>query len=101
MENMASRRAIVIGSVFGLITASVVVVLLSYGVSGILVWGQIDFMYVLWPVSVILPGDWHRTIPGFIMTALLVMINCLTYSAFALLLRAFTRMIVKQKNFRL
>ena len=84
-----------IGSAFGLIAACIVMVLLCYGVSGILVWGQIDFMYVLWPVSVILPGDWHRTIPGLIMTALSVMINCLTYSAFALLLRAFTRMIVK------
>jgi hypothetical protein len=98
---MANRRAIVIGSAFGLIAACTVMVLFWYGVSGILVWGQIDFMYVLWPVSVILPGDWHRTIPGLIMTALLVMINCLTYSAFALLLRAFTCMIVKHKNFRL
>jgi hypothetical protein len=92
---MTNCRAIVIGSAFGLIAASVVIILLWYGVSGILVWCQIDFMYVLWPVSEILPGDWHRTIPRLIMTALLVMINCLTYSAFALLLRAFTRMIVK------
>ena len=98
---MANRRAIIIGTAFGLIAACVVMVLLWYHVLGILVWGQIDFMYVLWPVSVFLPGDWHRTIPGLMTTALLVMINCLTYSAFALLLRAFTCMIVKHKNFRL
>lgn len=89
------------GSAFGLIAAGVVMVLLWYHVLGILVWGQIDFTYVLWPVSVFLPGDWRRTVPGLITTAMLVMLNCLTYSAFALLLRAFTRMIVKQKNFRL
>jgi hypothetical protein len=89
---MANRRAIVIGSAFGLIASCVVIVLMWYGVSGILICGQIDFMYVLWPSSVFLPGDWHRTILGLIMTALLVMINCLTYSAFALLLRAFTRL---------
>ncbi len=90
-----------IGSAFGLIAACVVIVLWCYGVAGILIYGQIDFMYVLWPVSLMLPGDWLRTIPGLITTALLVMINCLTYSAFALLLRAFTCMIVKHKNFRL
>ena len=90
---MGNRRAIVIGSAFGLIAACVVIVLSCYGMAGILICGQIDFMYVLWPVSVILPGDWLRTIPGLITTALLVIINCLTYSAFALLLRAFRRMI--------
>jgi hypothetical protein len=98
---MANRRAIVIGSAFGLIASCVVIVLMWYGVSGILICGQIDFMYVLWPVSVMLPGDWLKTIPGLITTVFLVMINCVTYSAFALLLRAFTRRIVKHKNFRL
>jgi len=92
---MANRRAILIGSSFGLIAACVVIVLSYYGVAGILICGQIDFMYVLWPVSLFLPGDWLRTIPGLITTALLVTINCLTYSAFALLLCAFTRTIVK------
>ena len=80
-----------IGSAFGLIAACVVMVLSCYGVAGILICGQIDFMYVLWPVSVMLPGDWLRTIPGLITTVLLVMINCLTYSAFALLIRQVAR----------
>jgi hypothetical protein len=46
--------------------------------------GGAAMMYVLWPSSVMLVVGWRTTIPGIIITASSVVINCLLYMALRL-----------------
>ncbi len=91
---MTTRQAGFTGSGIGLLVSIAVLVLLGFGVSGILYVGSTDFMYVLWPSSLILTVGWRSTPSGIIITALSVAMNCLTYAAGALLVRAGMRSIV-------
>lgn len=67
--------------------------LLWFGVAGVLVVGKTDLMYVFWPASVMLVAGWCRTIPGIMITASAVAINCLLYMAVAYSLRVGVRFI--------
>ena len=91
---MTKRQTAIIGGIMGLMASSVVIVLIWYGVSGVLYIGHTDYMYVLWPSSVMLVGSWNRTVPGIMITVSCVAINCLMYAAIALLLRVCIRLIV-------
>jgi hypothetical protein len=90
---MTKRQTTIIGGIIGLMASSVVIFLLWYGVSGVLYIGHTDYMYVLWPSSVMLAGSWYRTVPGIMITASCTAINCLMYAAIALLLRVCIRLI--------
>ncbi|MGA3135667.1 MAG: hypothetical protein ABSC88_06715 [Terracidiphilus sp.] len=90
---MTKRQTAIIGGVFGLMASSVVIVLLWYGVSGVLYIGHTDYMYVLWPSSMMLVVSWCRTVPGIMITVSSIAINCLMYAAIALLLRMCIRLI--------
>lgn len=90
---MTVKQTAMLGSVIGLITSSAVMVLLWFGVSGVLGFRGYDLMYLVWPSAVMLVGGWRSTLPGIIISAYSVAINCLMYAAVALLLRACIRSI--------
>lgn len=90
---MTTRQVLLVGGIVGLSVSSAVLALIWYGVAGVLVVGKADLMYILWPSSVMLVVDWGRTIPGMMITASSVAINCLLYMAVAYSLRAVVRLI--------
>ena len=78
-------------SAYDKVASVAVMVLLGFGVSGVLFVRGTDLMYVLWPSSVMLIVGWRSTLPGIMITALSVTINCGMYAAIALLLRVCIR----------
>ncbi len=80
---MTTRQVLIVGGIAGLLASSAVLVLLWFGVAGVLVVGKTDLMYVFWPASVMLVVGWCRTIPGVMITTSAVAINCLLYMAVA------------------
>jgi hypothetical protein len=84
---MTTRHVLIVGGVVGLLVSSAVLALLWFGVSGVLVIGKTDLMYVFWPSSVMLIKGWRSTIPGMMITASSVAINCLLYMALAYVLQ--------------
>jgi len=82
------RQAAVLGGIVGLLVSASVLILVWYGVSGILVIGNTDLMYIVWPSSLMLTVGWHSTGPGISITALSIGLNCLTYAVIAIVLRA-------------
>jgi len=82
-----------LGSILGLITSSAVIVLLWFGVSGVLVYRNTDLVFAVWPSSVMLVASWRSTLPGIMITVSSVAMNCLMYAAASLLLRACFRSI--------
>jgi hypothetical protein len=92
-EPMTTRRVLIVGGTIGLLVSSVVLALLWFGVSGVLIIGKTDLMYVFWPSSVMLVTGWRSTIPGVMITASSVVINCLLYMAFAYALLRFARLV--------
>jgi len=90
---MTVRQTTMLGGIIELITSSAVMVLLWFHVSGVLIFRDTDLMYIVWPSAVILVGGWRSTLPGILITASSVGLNCLMYAAIALLLRACVRSI--------
>ena len=90
---MSTRQLLIVGSIVGLLVSSAVLALLWFGVAGVLVVGKADLTYVFWPASVMLTVGWHRTIPGMMITASAVALNCLLYMAVAYSLRVAVRLI--------
>jgi hypothetical protein len=90
---MTTRQVLIVGGIVGLLVSSAVLALIWFGVAGVLVVGKIDLMYVFWPASVMLVVGWCRTIPGMMITASAVAINCLLYMAVAYSLRVVVRLI--------
>jgi hypothetical protein len=89
---MTTRQALIVGGIVGLLVSSVVLALLWFGVSGVLIVGKTDLMYVFWPASVMLLVGWHSTIHGMMITALAIAINCLLYMGVAYFLRLVVRL---------
>ena len=81
------------GGVVGLLVSSVVLALFWFGVAGVLVIGKTDLKYIFWPSSVMLVASWRSTIPGMMITASSVAINCLLYMVFAYALLSFARVV--------
>jgi hypothetical protein len=78
----------IIGFIIGLIVACSVLCMIYFGVSGILMVGNTDLMYLVWPSGMMLLIGWHTTMQGIMTTLLAVVINCFLYLTVALLLRA-------------
>lgn len=97
---MTTRHGIAIGCVLGLVTSGIVLTLMWFGVSGVLHFANTDLMYVLWPSSVMLTVGWRNTLPGIAITLISVILNCLTYTAVVLLLRAGISLIAGPKAVR-
>ena len=90
---MTTRQVLLAGGIVGLSVSGVVLALLWFGVSGVLIVGRTDLMYVFWPSSVMLVVGWRSTIPGIMITASSVVINCLLYMALAYALLLVARLV--------
>jgi hypothetical protein len=90
---MTTRQVLIVGGIVGLLMSSALLALLWFGVAGVLVIGKTDLMYVFWPSPVMLVTSWRSTIPGMMITASSVVINCLLYMAFAYGLLRFARLV--------
>ena len=78
---MKTKSVLFIGGAFGLLASSAVLILMWSGVSGILVVGHTHLRHLFWPSSIMLTADWCCTVPGVMITASSVAINCLLYMA--------------------
>ena len=83
MRWMTLRQILLTGAVVGLCVSMAVLALLWFGVSGILVVGRFDLMYIFWPSSLMLTVGWRSTVHGITITVESVVINCLLYMAIA------------------
>lgn len=86
---MSIKKIVVIFGGAGLITSGTVLVLLGFGVSGVLILSNgINLKYVLFPMYGTLLVTWRTTPIGIIVTAYLVAFNCTIYIAVGLALSA-------------
>jgi hypothetical protein len=92
-QSMTTRQVLIVCGIIGLLVSSAVLALLWFGVAGVLVVGKTDLMYVLWPSSVMLLTSWRSTIPGIMITASSVVINCLLYMALGYALLRVARLV--------
>lgn len=96
-DNVSERATMFCGAVVGLAVSSAVLLLMGFGVSGVLHAGYgIDLMYVLWPSSLMLVTGWRTTPTGILITVNSVALNCAMYAALALALRFAIRLCVRQ-----
>ena len=88
---MSVRKTAFVGSVVGLVVSgTILVVLWNFGISP-------RVRHVLWPSSVMLTVDWCCTVRGILTTIFSIAINCLSYAAIALLLRAGIRVVTPHR----
>jgi hypothetical protein len=90
---MTTRQVLFVGGIAGLLVSSAVLALLWFGVAGVLYTGKTNLMHVFWPSSVMLVLGWCCTVPGIMITASSVVINCLLYMGVAYSLRVVVRLI--------
>ena len=98
---MTTRQTALLGSGLGFIVSGTVLTFLW--LYGILEWritegSSIDLTRALWPSSVMLTVSWRCTVPGIMITASSVAINCLLYMGIALLLRSVLIWLGKNKT---
>jgi len=89
---LTTRRVAIVGGVVGLLASGVVLVLLWFGVAGVLRTGHTDLMYLLWPSSLMLTITWDRTLFGITLTVLSVALNALMYGTIAILVEKARRL---------
>jgi hypothetical protein len=82
----------------GLLASGVVLVLLRFGVLGVLRTGGTDLTYLLWPSSLMLTITWDRTLFGITLTVISVALNVLMYGAIAALVDRAIRLIPGKSN---
>ena len=92
-QSMTTRQVLIIGGIVGLLVSSAVLALIWFGVAGVLGVGNTNLMYVFWPSSGMLLTSWRSTIPGMMITASSVVINCLLYMALAYALLRVARLV--------
>jgi hypothetical protein len=96
---LSKTRVALCSGLLGLAISGTILVLLYFGVSGILVVGpKIDLMYLLWPSSIFLLITWRTTMQGILLTALLVALNFGLYATVALLLRYALHLICRRSE---
>lgn len=83
---MSTKAVALIAGVAGLIVSFAILTLMAFGVSGVLHGHSVDWMYLLWPSSLMLVVGWRTTILGITITAVSIITNCLLYSFIAVLL---------------
>jgi hypothetical protein len=89
---LTTRRVAIVGGVVGLLASGVVLVLLWFGVAGVLRTGHTDLMYLLWPSSLMLTITWDRTLFGITLTVISVALNVLMYGTIAILVEKARRL---------
>jgi len=89
---LTTRRLAIVGGGVGLLVPGVVLVLLWFGVAGVLRIGRTDLMYLLWPSSLMLTITWDRTLFGITLTVVSVALNVLMYGAIATLIERALRL---------
>ncbi len=77
-----------------------ILTLMAFEVSGVLHGQRVDWMYILWPSSLMLVVGWRTTIPGITITAVAIITNCLLYAFLAFLLSTGVRFIVSSLHSR-
>lgn len=95
---MTTRRVAIVGGGVGLLVSGVVLVLLWFGVAGVLRIGRTDLMYLLWPSSLMLTITWDRTLFGITLTVVSVALNVLMYGAIATLIETALRLSLRKSN---
>ena len=75
-----------------------VLVLLWFGVAGVLCVRQIDLMYVFWPSSLMLTVTWRSTTFGITTTLESVAINCLLYMVVGYALHRIVRTVRRDRG---
>jgi hypothetical protein len=95
---LTTRRAAIVGGAVGLLVSGVVLVLLWFGVAGVLRIGRTDLMYLLWPSSLMLTVTWDRTPFGIALTVISVALNVVTYGAIATLIEMAFRLGPRKSN---
>jgi hypothetical protein len=90
---MSTRQVLFVGGIAGLLVASAMLTLLWFGVAGVLYTGNTNLMHVFWPSSMMLVLGWCCTVPGVMITASAIVINCLLYMGVAYSLRVVVRLI--------
>jgi hypothetical protein len=95
---LTTRRVAIVGGGVGLLVSGVVLVLLWFGVAGVLRIGRTDLMYLLWPSSLMLTITWDRTLFGITLTVVSVALNVLMYGAIAILIERALRLSLWKSN---
>jgi hypothetical protein len=72
--------------IVGVMISVGILTLLAMGVSGVLFVNQVDFMYVLWPFSLMLIVGWRTTPLGIMITLFSIVANGLLYAVLAAVL---------------
>jgi hypothetical protein len=78
---LSHRNAALTRSGIGLAISACILALMWRGASGVLEVGGADLRHVLWPSGVMLVGGWRSTVPGIMIPASSVAINCVMYAA--------------------
>ena len=84
---MTTWQSAVVGGTVGLLVSGLVLMLLWFGVAGVLMVGRSDLMYFLWPSSLMLTVTWGRTLNGIMTTIAAVALNVLMYGTIGILLQ--------------
>jgi hypothetical protein len=90
---VSARQAAILGGAVGLAVSAVILVLLWWGVAGILFVGNVDLASLFWPSFFLLTTNWHSSVPGAAITLCAIAINCLIYALLALAVWAAVRSI--------
>jgi hypothetical protein len=72
--------------IVGVMVSVGILTLHAMGVSGVLFVNQVDFIYVLWPFSLMLTVGWQTTPLGITITLLSIVANGLLYAVLAAVL---------------
>jgi len=84
---LTTWQSAVVGGTVGLLVSGLVLMLLWFGVAGVLMFGRSDLMYFLWPSSLMLTVTWGRTLNGIMTTVAAVALNVLMYGTIGILLQ--------------
>ena len=84
---MTTRQSAVVGGTLGLLLSGLALMLLWFGVAGVLMVGRNNLMYFLWPSSLMLTVTWGRTLNGVMTTIAAVAFNVLMYGTIGILLQ--------------
>jgi hypothetical protein len=92
---VTGRRAAILGGGIGLTVCAAILVLIWWGVAGVLFVGNVDLASVFWPSFFLLTTSWHSSADGVVITLCAIVINCVIYALLALALRVVVRAVCR------
>ena len=95
---MTTWQSAVVGGTVGLLVSGLVLMLLWFGVAGVLMVGRSDLMYFLWPSSLMLTVTWGRTLNGIMTTIAAVALNVVMYGTIGILLQTGIRFPLRKSD---